>query len=174
MDAGHDERLLTDPSPGHEADRPRSLPGPGRPRPATELLEPGAQPARRLDLDALSAQWQLALDAAHRALGAGHSLPASELVERRRELARERQQTADTLVRVAQVNGVRPLPWLSPIPMSAGMLGLSPSVRACLFDLDGVLTDSAALHAWAWGEAFDELLLRLSEKVGWQVDSLRP
>ena len=48
------------------------------------------------------------------------------------------------------------------------MLGLSPSVRACLFDLGGVLTDSAALHAWAWGEAFDEFLLRLSARVGWQ------
>ena len=63
---------------------------------------------------------------------------------------------------------MRPLPWLSPVPLSAGMLGLSPSVHACFFDLDGVLTDSAALHAWAWGEAFDELLLRLSERVGWQ------
>ena len=72
------------------------------------------------------------------------------------------------LVRVAQASGVRPLPWLSPIPMSAKMLGLPPSVRACLFDLDGVLTDSAALHAWAWGEAFDEFLLRLSVRVGWQ------
>ena len=48
------------------------------------------------------------------------------------------------------------------------MLGLPPSVRACLFDLDGVLTNSAALHAWAWGEAFDEFLLRLSVRVGWQ------
>ena len=61
-----------------------------------------------------------------------------------------------------------PLPWLSPIPLSARMLGLSPSVRACLFDLGGVLTDSAALHAWAWGEAFDEFLLRLSARVGWR------
>jgi HAD superfamily hydrolase (TIGR01509 family) len=96
------------------------------------------------------------------------SLPAAELVERRRELARERQETGDGLVRVAQAIGVRPLPWLSATPMSPKALGLPLSVRACLFDLDGVLTDSAALHAWAWGEAFDEFLLRLSDKVGWQ------
>jgi HAD superfamily hydrolase (TIGR01509 family) len=47
------------------------------------------------------------------------------------------------------------------------MLGLPPAARACLFDLDGVLTDSAVLHAWAWGEVLDEFLLRLSEKAGW-------
>jgi len=71
------------------------------------------------------------------------------------------------LVRLARETGVRPLPWLSPVPVTAGMLGLRPTVRACLFDLDGVLTDSAALHAWAWGEVFDELLMRLSERAGW-------
>ena len=40
-------------------------------------------------------------------------------------------------------------------------------MRACLFDLEGVLTDSGALHAWAWGEVFDDFLLRLTEKTGW-------
>ena len=44
----------------------------------------------------------------------------------------------------------------------------APTTRACLFDLDGVLTDSAVLHAWAWAEVFDEFLLRLSEKTGRQ------
>jgi beta-phosphoglucomutase family hydrolase len=37
-------------------------------------------------------------------------------------------------------------------------LGLPASVRACLFDLDGVLTRTAELHARAWKAAFDELL----------------
>jgi beta-phosphoglucomutase family hydrolase len=31
-------------------------------------------------------------------------------------------------------------------------------VRACLFDLDGVLTETATLHARAWKAVFDELL----------------
>jgi beta-phosphoglucomutase-like phosphatase (HAD superfamily) len=46
------------------------------------------------------------------------------------------------------------------------MLGLPAHTAACLFDLDGVLTDSAVLHARAWGEVFDEFLLRLAEQTG--------
>ncbi|MEU8223250.1 beta-phosphoglucomutase family hydrolase [Kribbella sp. NPDC048915] len=38
------------------------------------------------------------------------------------------------------------------------MLGLRAGIRACLFDLDGVLTDTAAVHAAAWKEMFDEFL----------------
>jgi beta-phosphoglucomutase family hydrolase len=37
-------------------------------------------------------------------------------------------------------------------------LGLPRTVQACLFDLDGVLTDTASVHARAWKQAFDELL----------------
>jgi beta-phosphoglucomutase-like phosphatase (HAD superfamily) len=98
---------------------------------------------------------------------AGGLLPAPELERRQRELARERQETAKILRRLANVAGVRPVPWLSPVPVTTKMLGLPATTRACLFDLDGVLTDSAVLHAWAWGEVFDEFLLRLSEKTGW-------
>ena len=38
------------------------------------------------------------------------------------------------------------------------MLGLPDSVTACLFDLDGVLTDTAAVHNRAWKATFDEFL----------------
>jgi beta-phosphoglucomutase family hydrolase len=38
------------------------------------------------------------------------------------------------------------------------MLGLSDGVRACLFDLDGVLTQTATVHAAAWKEMFDGYL----------------
>ncbi|TCC30214.1 beta-phosphoglucomutase family hydrolase [Kribbella speibonae] len=38
------------------------------------------------------------------------------------------------------------------------MLGLPTGIQACLFDLDGVLTDTAAVHAAAWKEMFDEFL----------------
>lgn len=40
------------------------------------------------------------------------------------------------------------------------MLGLPPSVRACLFDLDGVLTKTATVHFAAWKRTFDEFLRR--------------
>lgn len=42
-------------------------------------------------------------------------------------------------------------------------VGLPPQVRACLFDLDGVLTQTAAVHAAAWKEAFDEFLSMRAE-----------
>jgi beta-phosphoglucomutase family hydrolase len=38
------------------------------------------------------------------------------------------------------------------------MLGLPDGVRACLFDMDGVITKTATLHAAAWKEMFDEYL----------------
>lgn len=38
------------------------------------------------------------------------------------------------------------------------MLGLPDTVTACLFDLDGVLTDTASVHRAAWKETFDPLL----------------
>jgi beta-phosphoglucomutase family hydrolase len=38
------------------------------------------------------------------------------------------------------------------------MLGLPDGVRACLFDLDGVLTETAKVHAAAWKEMFDGYL----------------
>jgi beta-phosphoglucomutase family hydrolase len=37
-------------------------------------------------------------------------------------------------------------------------LGLPADVRLCLFDLDGVLTDTAAVHTVAWKEMFDAYL----------------
>ncbi|MEU8178167.1 beta-phosphoglucomutase family hydrolase [Microbispora hainanensis] len=38
------------------------------------------------------------------------------------------------------------------------MLGLPDEVRGCLFDMDGVLTRTALIHAAAWKEMFDEYL----------------
>ncbi|MDP9116466.1 MAG: beta-phosphoglucomutase family hydrolase [Actinomycetota bacterium] len=38
------------------------------------------------------------------------------------------------------------------------MLGLPDDITACLFDLDGVLTDTASVHRRAWKLTFDELL----------------
>ena len=44
------------------------------------------------------------------------------------------------------------------------LLGLPTGIRACLFDLDGVLTDTAAVHAAAWKEMFDEFLRDYAEQ----------
>jgi beta-phosphoglucomutase family hydrolase len=50
-------------------------------------------------------------------------------------------------------------------PMS-GSLGLPEGITALLFDLDGVLTDTAAVHNAAWKEMFDEFLKARAEKNG--------
>ena len=45
------------------------------------------------------------------------------------------------------------------------MLGLPDGIRACLFDLDGVLTRTAEVHAGAWAVMFDEYLLERSRRT---------
>lgn len=46
------------------------------------------------------------------------------------------------------------------------MLGLPDGVRACLFDLDGVLTQTAKVHAAAWKKMFDDFLRERAAKGG--------
>jgi beta-phosphoglucomutase family hydrolase len=46
------------------------------------------------------------------------------------------------------------------------MLGLPDDATACLFDLDGVLTRTASVHAAAWKEMFDGYLRERSERTG--------
>jgi beta-phosphoglucomutase family hydrolase len=46
------------------------------------------------------------------------------------------------------------------------MLGLPDPVTACLFDLDGVLTQTAKVHATAWKEAFDGFLRERAARGG--------
>jgi beta-phosphoglucomutase family hydrolase len=45
-------------------------------------------------------------------------------------------------------------------------LGLPEKVRACLFDLDGVLTDTASVHTKAWKAMFDVYLSDRAKKTG--------
>lgn len=48
----------------------------------------------------------------------------------------------------------------------APMLGLPDNIKACLFDLDGVLTQTAKVHAAAWKEMFDDFLKARAEREG--------
>jgi beta-phosphoglucomutase family hydrolase len=48
------------------------------------------------------------------------------------------------------------------------MLGLPDAVRACLFDLDGVLTDTASVHKKAWKTMFDSYLRDRAQQTGKQ------
>jgi beta-phosphoglucomutase family hydrolase len=47
-----------------------------------------------------------------------------------------------------------------------GPLGLPPTCQACLFDLDGVLTDTASVHTRAWTSTFDAFLRGRAEQTG--------
>jgi beta-phosphoglucomutase family hydrolase len=54
------------------------------------------------------------------------------------------------------------------------MLGLPDGVTALLFDLDGVLTDTAAVHNAAWKEMFDAFLRERAEQNGEQFVPFDP
>jgi beta-phosphoglucomutase family hydrolase len=45
------------------------------------------------------------------------------------------------------------------------VLGLPNGVRACLFDLDGVLTQTATVHAEAWKQMFDGYLRQRAARI---------
>ncbi len=53
-------------------------------------------------------------------------------------------------------------------------LGLPFGTRACLFDLDGVLTKTAALHAAAWKRMFDEFLRERANSTGERFVAFEP
>jgi beta-phosphoglucomutase family hydrolase len=53
-------------------------------------------------------------------------------------------------------------------------LNLPSAIRACLFDLDGVLTDTASLHAAAWKEMFDSFLRARAAHEGAQFVAFDP
>jgi HAD superfamily hydrolase (TIGR01509 family) len=57
----------------------------------------------------------------------------------------------------------RLLPWLVKGGVTNRMLGLPTAARACIFDLDGVLTMSGEVHAAAWAETFDRFLLEQAD-----------
>jgi beta-phosphoglucomutase family hydrolase len=46
------------------------------------------------------------------------------------------------------------------------VLGLPDGIEACLFDLDGVLTKTAKVHAAAWKEMFDDYLRERADRTG--------
>jgi beta-phosphoglucomutase-like phosphatase (HAD superfamily) len=60
-------------------------------------------------------------------------------------------------------------------PRATGaLLGLGTAIEGCVFDLDGVLTASTALHAAAWRETLDEFLARHHARADGHYGSWRP
>ena len=54
------------------------------------------------------------------------------------------------------------------------ILGLPDGIRGCLFDLDGVLTKTAAVHNAAWKEMFDSYLRERARQTGQQFVPFDP
>jgi HAD superfamily hydrolase (TIGR01509 family) len=111
-------------------------------------------------LDHLSAHWRAAFDAAEDALRAARpALPSRELAARSAGLAAERRSTLGLLKALAREEGVSPrFLHMTPRRDEKRLLGLPVGITACVFNLDGVLIGSAALHIAAWTQTFDELI----------------
>ncbi len=54
------------------------------------------------------------------------------------------------------------------------MLGLPDGGQACLFDMDGVVTQTATVHAAAWKQMFDEFLRQRAQSTGTQFVPFDP
>ena len=122
-----------------------------------------------LDFDALIGAWRRAFEAARLALQAArHELPPAELGTRARRLADERVATARLLESFAQERQMKR--FLVRLVASSWeakrVLGLPADAVACVFNVDGVLVPSAAIHAEAWKMTFDEFNGRRIERTG--------
>jgi beta-phosphoglucomutase family hydrolase len=60
-----------------------------------------------------------------------------------------------------------------PEAIDAEHLGLPSGIRACLFDLDGVLTQTVTVHKGAWKETFDPLLANAGQPPFAEADYLQ-
>jgi beta-phosphoglucomutase family hydrolase len=54
------------------------------------------------------------------------------------------------------------------------MLKVPDGIKACLFDLDGVITQTAKLHSAAWKQMFDEFLRERAERTGEPFEEFTP
>ena len=74
------------------------------------------------------------------------------------------------------VTGSRPKSPLAEVILEgrSAVLGLPEAVHACLFDLDGVLTDTASVHTKAWKVMFDAFLQQRCRTDRREVRPVRP
>ncbi len=114
-----------------------------------------------VELDSLRSRWRAALLSADAALKATSVfLGPDDRYALRKRLSDEYAPTATLLRTLARDEGI-PLALAEPfLPrgLARSLLRLPPIVTSCVFNLDGVLVGSAALHVAAWERTFDELL----------------
>ncbi len=135
--------------------------------PVDPMRTPTSDALARPGLETLAMRWWAALDAARAALhSAGPYIGAQEQSARAGHLAAERSEVIHLMQAVAREEHSAPwlMRWLAAPALTRRMLGLPDGVAACVFDLDGVLTTSAAMHAVAWAETLDPFLLEQAER----------
>jgi beta-phosphoglucomutase-like phosphatase (HAD superfamily) len=132
--------------------------------------------AHQTDLFALCRRWRAALNAGDAGLdAAADALSPRELSEGRGRLASDRAAALRLIKRIARDQRIdgRFL-HLSSEAGTRRLLGLRGEVTACVFDLDGVLVASDALHVAAWAMAFDAPTLERTERTVGHVRPFNP
>ena len=142
-----------------------------RPPQAPSWCDDRGEAVDPVDLDGLIGAWRSAFQAAERALraaGRDHDLSPHDLGVLSRRLSDERVTTAQLLGSFGDERHAQA--FLARLVASAvetkRLLGLPAEVVACVFNVDGVLVASAAIHADAWKETFDEFIARRIERTG--------
>lgn len=123
----------------------------------------------RVDLESLIESWRTAFESTEDALRAGsHDLSPADLAARRRGLGDERVATARLLGDLARERHASS--FLVRLVTSSWeakrLLGVPSDAVACVFNADGVLVASAAIHARAWERIFDGFIRRRIEHTG--------
>jgi HAD superfamily hydrolase (TIGR01509 family) len=133
-----------------------------------------------VSLDELAGRWRVAFAVAADALQAASRCNESlgfaehELAQHKGRLAHDREAAARLLTLIAHDEHVVLHRSVLAPRATRPMVGLPPEVLACVFDLEGVLTGSASIHAAAWADAFDEFLARRLEQLGERFAAFRP
>jgi HAD superfamily hydrolase (TIGR01509 family) len=120
------------------------------------------------ELERLAGGSWMALSAGEIALRrASHYLGSEALQERAHRLAAERAATLGQLHGLARDHHTDSplLHWLDEPIVTRRLLGLPPGVKACVFDLDSVLTTSTSVHIAAWADTFDSFLLARAARL---------
>jgi HAD superfamily hydrolase (TIGR01509 family) len=130
-----------------------------------------ARPANdsQVDLESLIERWRTAFESGEEALRAGsHDLRPADVAARRRSLGEERLDTARLLDELARERHASS--FLVRLVTSSWeakrLLGVPTDAVACVFNADGVLVASAAIHAKAWKGVLDGFIRRRIERTG--------
>ena len=124
-----------------------------------------------VSLSSVAIHWRACLDAEESAIAAAARLGSvgfapAEVGLRTSQLAAERREVSTLLDALARQEHVTISHPLTAPRATVRMLGLPVGTQACVFDLDGVLTASADVHAAAWRETLDTFVRHRADRAG--------